>query len=223
MTAHRFLLAVALVLGGAFVAGAAAYFPADFWTAPRLFAAGMVPASLGLLAWTGRARSTDAGLAAMGISGALCLAHLLVSARVFAFAIDGEGSLTLVFCIANLAFGALILLVARAALPVIERNIERNDQGSEYARVARDLAGHAAGTEDAGLRDALLALAEDLRYFPRHVALDGPLPGGVDDRASDLARAVAARDWMEARAALANLRGALEASRRSILTRYSKA
>lgn len=223
MTAQRFFLWAAAILGGAFAGGAAVYFPPEFWTPPRLFAAGMVPLSLGLFAWTARARSTDAGLAAMGISGALCVVHLAAALWVFSFARTGADGLTLVLCIGNLAFAALIVLVARAAIPIITDEIARNDIGSEYARIARDLAASSTVVEDGELRSALLALAEELRYYPRHIALDGPLPDGVDERAAELARHIGARAWPQARDALPALRLALELSRRGIQSRYTKA
>lgn len=223
MTAKQLFSSIAAIGAAAFVLGAAVYFPLEFWNGARLFAAAMVPASLWLFAYTSRGTTTDVNLALAGITGFLCTVHLLAAVRIFAFATGEEHSLTAVFCIANLAFGAVILVVAGAAAKLIAANIERNDTGSEYSRIARDLAQWANQADDPGTRQALLALAEELRYYPRRIRQDGVLPHDVDGRAADLGRLLQARAWSDAGPAIGALRRALEASRMSVQSNYTKA
>lgn len=183
----------------------------------------MVPVSLGLFAWTSKDLNTDINLATMGISGTLCVVHIIFGLSVFAYATGDRSDLTTVFCIAHLAFGALIVLILRATTPIIAKQIERNDTGSEYNRIAREITTWSSSVDDKQLRDALTALAEELRYYPRHTYLDGPLPDRVEELVDDFATYIRAKDWVRANCELQTLKVALERSSKKIISRYTKA
>ena len=221
--AHKFLLWTALILGSAFLGAVAMYFPSEFWTPPRTFAMGMVPLSLSLFVYVARVRSIDVGLAITGVIGVLCFVHLLATLSVFALAIGQWAHLTLALCIANLAFGALIAIIVRVIIPLVANEIERNATSSEYARIAETLAIWSSVAEDIHLRESLLALSSELRYFPRQVSPDEPLPGSVEKFAAELACQMDARAWGPARDALAALRLELELSRQKNRSRHTRA
>lgn len=214
---------IAAICSLAFALGALAYFPIHFWNGARLFAAMMIPASLALFAYTSLRYSTDVNLALTGIAGFLCTTQLLASIWIFAFAAGEEHNVTAVLCIANFAFGAVIFVVVSSAAKLIAANIERNDTRSEYSRIAMSLSLKANQADDPGTRQALLMLAEELRYYPRRIIQDAPLPSEIVSRTTNLDQLLQARAWNEAATAIEQLRRALEASRISIQSKYTKA
>ena len=223
MSAQRSITTLAAIGAVAFTLAVLVYFPLDFWTGVHVFAAAMIPVSLGLFAYTSYEYPTEVNIGLAGIAGFLCVAHLIAAGRIFAFGIHGDPKITAVLCIANLAFGGGIVVVVGASARIIAANIERNDTGSEFSRLARELSQWANGADDAETKRALLALAEELRYFPRRIRQDGGLPEDVDARAAELNRLVSARAWADSRQKLAELRRSLEASRISIQSTYTKA
>ena len=223
MNSKQLVILIAAIVAVAYVLGVSLYFPLDFWNAARLFAAAMIPASIALFAYLSLGYSTDVNLALAGIGGFLCTVQLLAAIRIFTFATGEENSMTAVLCIANLAFGAVIAVMVKMAAKIVSENIERNDSGSEYSRIARDLTLWANQTDEPGTREALLVLSEELRYYPRRIGQNFPLPADVTSRLAALSQAIQARGWNDATAAVGELRRSLEASRLCLLSNYTKA
>lgn len=222
MSANRIYFSIAAITSAAFAIGMLLAFPLAFWNFGRIFASVLVASSVWLFSLSLHRRSTDTALGLGGVAAALCFVHLLVSIRILVFSVTDESNLTAAFCVANTAFGLIILITANAAAGIIDRNIQRNDTGGEFAKVAQALRALAGNATDTDIKAELLRLAEELRYYPRWILQDGPLVPDPAQHVANLERSLQTSDADATRARLVELRRALEAAKLSIQPKYSK-
>lgn len=223
MGLNRLLLWAAALLSVTFVGGLVVLAPVAFSTLGPVLAIALVLFSIWLYVICGWSRSADINLGVMGISVVLCTLHLAFSVRTLLLAVGGDSGILLVSCMAGFAGGLLIILLVRGVAGVIGANIARNDTGGEFPKIARTLRQWGSDLEGSDrLRADLLNLADELQYYPRVIAQDGPLDPAIHTHLEDLQQHLRASALEPAAASLAALRRVLDHSRQTIQAHYSK-